>query len=266
MTTDTNSFADARIRFAASINGADGKQYYLIAITRADGSDLFGGYKFAWLENQTDFHVDIKSFGYVNNHHVGNPKRRLAFTSEECLAVEQLIRSFFSDPEVFKKGFNLGGNYLGNITFQPDWIIRTDGNSFEDARIWFAGVLNGRDEKVHYLIAVVRADGSELFGGYKHAWLKNGNDFNVEIEPFGYVDRHDVGATKRRLAFTAEECSAVAQLIWSFFSDPEVFKKGYDVGGNYLGNIACQPDWIIQQQVLVSPEFNPSDKGAEDPR
>jgi len=123
-----------------------------------------------------------------------------------------------------------------------------DTKSFADASIKFAGVLRGADEEPHYLVGIARADGSRLFGGYKHAWLENGNDFNVEIEPFGYVEKHHVGNTKRQLAFSVEECFAVEQLIRSFFSDLEVCKKGFDIGGNFLGNITFQPDWIIQKQ------------------
>ena len=95
----------------------------------------------------------------------------------------------------------------------------TSPNTFTNARIEFAGFLNGADERPHYLFKIERAEGPSLYGDYTLAALEDDRHFNVEIGPFGYVDQYDAGDLNpsRRQHFSAEDCLAAERLIRSFF-------------------------------------------------
>ncbi len=130
-----------------------------------------------------------------------------------------------------------------------DHEIMTDPNSFTNARVGFGGLVSGADEKPHDLFKIEREDSPVLFGDYILAFLEDGNHFNVEIGPFGYVDPYYAGDLNpsRRRHFSAEECSAAEQLISIFFSGPGVFDKRFLPREDFLGGIRFRPNWIIQE-------------------
>jgi hypothetical protein len=124
--TESKSFEDARIGFAGPVSGADEKPHDLFKIERTEGPVLYGDYIWAFLEDRNHFNVEIGPFGYVDPEYAGdlNPTNRQHFSAEECAILEQLIRSFFSTPGVFKKQFIPPEFFLGGISFQPGWIIQ----------------------------------------------------------------------------------------------------------------------------------------------
>lgn len=95
----------------------------------------------------------------------------------------------------------------------------TSPNTFTDARVGFDGHVSGWDERPHNLFKIERADDRTLYGDYILAFLEDGNHFNVDIGPFGYVDPYHAGDLNpsRRRHFSAEECASAEQLVRSFF-------------------------------------------------
>jgi hypothetical protein len=95
--TEANIFSNARIGFARLLSGADEKPHDLFEIEKAEGGRLYGDYVLAFLKDDAHFNVEIAAFGYLDRRNAGdlNPARRQHFSVEECLAAEQLIRSFF---------------------------------------------------------------------------------------------------------------------------------------------------------------------------
>jgi hypothetical protein len=95
--TEANIFSNARIGFARLLSGADEKPHDLFEIEKAEGGRLYGDYVLAFLKDDARFNVEIAAFGYLDRRNAGdlNPARRQHFSVEECLAAEQLIRSFF---------------------------------------------------------------------------------------------------------------------------------------------------------------------------
>jgi hypothetical protein len=124
MVTGSNTFANARIRLGGITRGMDEKGHDLIRIDRTEGPALFGEYKLLFMANKSDFDVEIRSFGFVEPGTIGIRDRQLAFSATECEAIERLIRSFFSNPDVFKKEFRPPARYLGGLAFKPDWILQ----------------------------------------------------------------------------------------------------------------------------------------------
>jgi hypothetical protein len=124
MTADRNSFANARIRFGGITRGMDEHVHDLIRIDRTEGPALFGEYKLLFMANKSDFDVEIRSFGFVEHGTIGIRDRQSAFSATECEAIERLIRSFFSNPDLFKEQFRPPARYLGGLAFKPDWIIQ----------------------------------------------------------------------------------------------------------------------------------------------
>jgi hypothetical protein len=129
MDTGSNTFANARIRFGGITRGMDENVHDLIRIDRTEGPALFGEYKLLFMANKNDFDVEIRSFGFVEHGTIGIRDRQLAFSATECEAIERLIRSFFSNPDVFKKRFLPPARYLGGVAFKPDWVLQARAKS-----------------------------------------------------------------------------------------------------------------------------------------
>jgi hypothetical protein len=90
---------------------------------------------------------------------------------------------------------------------------------FEQAHVQLAGIIRGGDEAGHLVFGITPQEGPPLYGEYFEIFEENGNDFNIEIGMFGYVNDESVGTTHPyfRAAFPAEDCLAVERLIRSFF-------------------------------------------------
>jgi hypothetical protein len=122
--TNSASFANARVGFGGIGVGIDEEPHELIKIERTESPIVFGEYRFLDAENQNDFDIEVSSFGYIHHRDVGTLDRRLTFSVAECEAIERLIRSFFANPDVFKKTFLPPARYLGGLAFTPGWILR----------------------------------------------------------------------------------------------------------------------------------------------
>ena len=78
-------------------------------------------------ENDNHFNIEVGAFGFTYRENAGNPypSARKRFPAEEGVTAEQLIRNFFSKPDVVMKKWQHtpGVEFLGGVTFRPDWII-----------------------------------------------------------------------------------------------------------------------------------------------
>jgi hypothetical protein len=76
-----------------------------------------------------------------------------------------------------------------------------------NARIESGDMLPGWDEMGHRVFRIARAAGPVLYGEYFFVSEEDGNDFNVEIGPFGYTDPYDAGVLDPsfREHFSAED-------------------------------------------------------------
>jgi hypothetical protein len=123
--TDSNSFANARIKLAGTARGVDEAGHRIYVIERSDGTVLAGEYFEVF--NGNDFNLEIGMFGFCHRNGVGNPhpSARLHFSAEDTLAAEKLIRSFFSTPSVAMDKWQYVPNvrFLGGVSFRPNWII-----------------------------------------------------------------------------------------------------------------------------------------------
>lgn len=89
-----------------------------------------------------------------------------------------------------------------------DWV------QFPEGRARFSGGIRGGDERGHETFTV-EVDGISYYGEINHAFLPNGNDFNVEITSFGYTDKQNVAnpSLGARREFTASALRIVRELI-----------------------------------------------------
>jgi hypothetical protein len=124
--TSTNAFTDARVEFSGTVWDLDHKPHEVFKIERVRESTLYGDYFFVFPpDDDPEFNIEIGLFGYPGRLDAGNPDPTLRerFTADESRAVEQLIRSFFLDPNTFAERFPPPEKCVG-ISFRPNWIVR----------------------------------------------------------------------------------------------------------------------------------------------
>src|SRR5579862_3123665 len=115
----------------------------------------------------------------------------------------------------------------------------------------FAGPIFGTDLKHHDLFKVERTEGPPVYGEYILLPTPgSGDDFNIGIDLFGYVDRYNIANLHpdARKRFTAEECAAAETIIRAFFSDLDLFKEKFLPPAKCLGEVSFRPDWIAQER------------------
>ena len=120
-------------------------------------------------------------------------------------------------------------------------------NMFTNARVEAAGSTQGDDDRAHNLFKIVGTEGPALYGDYIYSFLENGNDFNIEIDLFGYVDYRYLGSPdpSKRQQFSAEEAAAAEQLIRSFFlSNPSIYGES-SLKARFVGGVSFRPNWIV---------------------
>jgi hypothetical protein len=125
--TSANSFIGAGIELAGHVGGADDIGHWVFKIARTEGPALYGDY-FEIFEkaNPNDYNVEIHEFGYVIARHVGGRLDvRQHFFTAECATIEQLIRSLFSAPDIFKGKYLPPARFLGGVSFRSNWISQT---------------------------------------------------------------------------------------------------------------------------------------------
>jgi hypothetical protein len=123
----TDTFADARVEFAGVVWDVDHTPHDVFKIERAGEPALYGDYFLVSpSDNENEFNTEIGLFGYLGRLDVGNPDPTLRqqFAGEERQAVERLIRSYFSNPNVFDDQFLPPVRCLGGVSFRPNWIIQ----------------------------------------------------------------------------------------------------------------------------------------------
>jgi hypothetical protein len=129
--TNANSFIAAQIKLRGLTRGADEVGHQFFQVTRTQGPELYGDYFEILAEKNTnDYNIEIREFGHVVPQQLGSgPAFRQHFSAEECLTVEELIRSLFSMPDIFKGKYRDAEGrppvrFLGGISFRPNWISR----------------------------------------------------------------------------------------------------------------------------------------------
>ena len=127
-------------------------------------------------------------------------------------------------------------------------IVMTTTNRFINARVELSGHTCGADDGAHWLFEIAGADEAPIYGEYIYAFYENGNDFNIEIDQFGFSDYRDLGHpdSEKRQRFSAEEAAAAEQLIRAYFlSKPEVFPEY--ARALFRGGVAFRPKWILYE-------------------
>jgi hypothetical protein len=125
-------------------------------------------------------------------------------------------------------------------------MMMASSETFTNARVDKAGSTRGDDDGFHDLFKVVRTDGPVLYGEFKLLYMENGNDFNIEIGPFGYLEYCYLGSSDptRRLRFSAEEAATLEKLIRSAFLANQGFCNSLPPA-RFMGGVTFRPDWII---------------------
>src|SRR5947209_20176665 len=84
--------------------------------------------------------------------------------------------------------------------------IMTSASRFTNAQVVPAGSVRGDDLYAHDVFKVIGTDGAPIYGEYIYSFLENGNDFNIEINQFGFSEARYIGSTdpQKRHRFSAE--------------------------------------------------------------
>lgn len=129
-----------------------------------------------------------------------------------------------------------------------DWV------EFPEGRARFSGSVAGYifswDERSHETFCV-DVDGKELFGEIKAIFMKNGNNYNLEISSFGYSDRDDVGAPideNWTTAVTDTQVEWIANVLRQLISavskidiPPFVLRRAKEL---FLGDVTFKEGWV----------------------
>lgn len=125
-------------------------------------------------------------------------------------------------------------------------------NSFTNARLEPAGSVRGGDDDRHDIFKIERPGHPPLYGDYIYVFPDQGDDFNVEIGVFGYLDMYAVGDLdpRYRQRLSPGEASTVEQLIRSYFlSDPPIYAKRFLMPpSRFLGGVSFRPNWLLLEQ------------------
>jgi hypothetical protein len=150
-----NTFARAHIGFAGIVWDMDHQAHDVFKIERAGENTVYGGYYYVfapdrflrrfwifrqlpnWItkssdDNKDDFKIEIGRFGYPGELDVGNPNPTLRhqFAEDECRAIQELIRAFFSDSNTFADSI-LASAKCASVNFRADWIIQKSADPME---------------------------------------------------------------------------------------------------------------------------------------
>jgi len=127
MTTDANSFTNARVESAGSVRGLDEIGHDIFKVVRREAPTLYGDYFYLFDSTGFNFNIEIRQFGNLDWHAMGDldPAYREHFSAEEASAAEQLIRAYFlSNPPVYARMHGPDAKFLGGVLFRPNWIIQ----------------------------------------------------------------------------------------------------------------------------------------------
>jgi hypothetical protein len=137
----------------------------------------------------------------------------------------------------------------------------TNSNRFTNARIERAGSTRGDDLGSHELFKIVGTDGAALYGEYILSFPENGNDFNIEIDQFGFSEAQYLSSVdpERRQRFSAEEARTAEDLIRSFcLSKPEInlLRLPPDLAPRvrFMGSVTFRATWIVVFGSLTAPK------------
>jgi hypothetical protein len=127
----TLNFPTGKIGFASTVRGWDEEPRDAFRVELPDRPTMFGEWRAKFADNGNDFNVEIVSFGYLRESHLGSAHllHRKEFFAPERDVVERLIRALFAD-ESPKTGAALfatkKARFLGAVNFMPGWILRGD--------------------------------------------------------------------------------------------------------------------------------------------
>lgn len=128
----TLNFPTGNIGFASSVRGWDEEPRDAFRIELPNRPIMYGEWRTKFADvDRDDFNIEIVSVGYVKKGHLGSsiPIHRKKFSASEQLAVEELIRALFADPNA-KAGVapfsTKKARFLGGVNFAPGWILQSD--------------------------------------------------------------------------------------------------------------------------------------------
>jgi hypothetical protein len=128
MGLDWINLEGGNIRFAGSVRGVDGGGCDIFEIQAQSRPALCGEFRSRYADNQSDFDIDIVSFGFLDQRNVGNPHpdARQRFSAMERDLIERLTIALFADPKS-REGIppftSTKGHFLGQVRFTPGWIV-----------------------------------------------------------------------------------------------------------------------------------------------
>lgn len=119
--------------------------------------------------------------------------------------------------------------------------------SFEAGQVRFAGLVRGSDEGLHDIFVVSLSGYSMMYGEWRNKWADNGNDFDIEIVSFGFLDPRSVGIPGARQIFPREERLIIEDLVRALFASDEVRSEAIPTTkfcSRFLGRVHFLPKWI----------------------
>jgi hypothetical protein len=133
---------------------------------------------------------------------------------------------------------------MTEISMTFDWI------DFPGGRARVAGtVRGGKDDGGHDTFEIQLGMHPGLYGELRPVWASNGNDFDIEILNFGYVDPRNVGNQHpdARRNFSALECEALEQMITNLLRRPEAQKDllFFKAPARFIGGIRFARGWVV---------------------
>ncbi len=126
----------------------------------------------------------------------------------------------------------------------------TSASRFTNAPVLPAGSVRGDDLYAHDVFKIIGTDGGPIYGEYLYSFLENGNDFNIEIDQFGFSEARYIGSAdpKKRQSFSAEEAATAELLIRSFFlSRPKIYTNQLGQAARFMGGVTFRPNWIFEK-------------------
>ncbi len=113
----------------------------------------------------------------------------------------------------------------------------------------FASVVRSWDESPQNAFSVSLAGHPMLYGVWALKWARNGNDFDIEVQGFGWVSQHNIGNPnpKTRRTFPPVQADYIKTLVTSLFTNVEARNQTSPFSNKiarFMGGIEFQKDWI----------------------
>ena len=127
----TLNLPTGKIGFASMVRGWDEEPRDAYRVELLDRPTMYGEWRTKFADNGNDFNVEIVSFGYLRESHLGSTYllHREKFYAAERDVLEEMIRALFADKSaraLIVPFSSLKGRFLGGVNFAPGWILSND--------------------------------------------------------------------------------------------------------------------------------------------